>query len=199
VAQLHANEYIRGATLRFLQKIAKEVELLEPLIPTCRACLEHRHGYVRKNAVFAVYAIYREFEHLIPDAPELMATFLAAESDPTCKRNAFVFLAHASMERAVEYVLSVYDAIPSLDEALQMSIIEVIRADCKSDSAHRVSAPFPTREFANRMRQGTLYPGYVRAAERPVLRGQIRGRDDPHHAHAESCRRQGCVHSDLEF
>ncbi|KAJ7915496.1 coatomer protein [Mycena leptocephala] len=116
----HPNEYIRGATLRFLEKIAKDAELLEPLIPTCRSCLEHRHGYVRKNAVFA-----------------LMSTFLAAESDSTCKRNAFVFLAHCSMPKAVEYILSIYDSIPALDEALQMSIIEVIRLDCKNDSAHR--------------------------------------------------------------
>lgn len=34
----HPNEYIRGATLRFLQKIS-EPELLEPLVPTARACL----------------------------------------------------------------------------------------------------------------------------------------------------------------
>ncbi|KII93074.1 hypothetical protein PLICRDRAFT_35248 [Plicaturopsis crispa FD-325 SS-3] len=133
----HPNEYIRGATLRFLQKIAKDAELLEPLIPTCRSCLEHRHSYVRKNAVFAVYSIYREFEHLIPDAPELMQTFLAAESDATCKRNAFVFLAHCSIPKAVEWILSVYDQIAGLDELLQMSIIETIRLDCKNDSAHR--------------------------------------------------------------
>ncbi|KAJ7578395.1 coatomer protein [Mycena floridula] len=133
----HPNEYIRGATLRFLQKIAKDAELLEPLIPTCRSCLEHRHSYVRKNAVFAVYSIYKEFEHLIPDAPELMLTFLIAETDSTCKRNAFVFLAHCSMQKAVEYIFSVYDTIPGMDETLQMSIIEVIRTDCKSDSAHR--------------------------------------------------------------
>ncbi|KAF8971859.1 coatomer protein [Flammula alnicola] len=133
----HPNEYIRGASLRFLQKIAKDQELLEPLIPTCRSCLEHRHSYVRKNAVFALYSIYREFEHLIPDAAELMSTFLAAESDSSCKRNAFVFLAHCSMPKAVEYILNIYDSIGTLDEALQMSIIEVIRLDCKSDSAHR--------------------------------------------------------------
>lgn len=136
--QQHPNEYIRGATLRFLQKISKDMELLEPLIPTCRSCLEHRHSYVRKNAVFAIYSIYREFVHLIPDAPELMHTFLIAETDSTCKRNAFIFLTHCSMQKAVEYVLSIYDSIPSLDEALQMSIVEVIRSDCKSDSAHRV-------------------------------------------------------------
>jgi coatomer subunit beta len=124
--------------LRFLQKIAKDAELLEPLIPTCRSCLEHRHSYVRKNAVFALYSIYREFENLIPDAPELLYTFLVAESDSACKRNAFVFLAHCSMPKAVEYILSIYDSIGSLDEALQMSVIEVIRLDCKNDSTHRV-------------------------------------------------------------
>ncbi|EIN14354.1 coatomer beta subunit [Punctularia strigosozonata HHB-11173 SS5] len=133
----HPNEYIRGATLRFLTKLSKDVELLEPLIPVCRSCLEHRHSYVRKNAVFAIYTIYRQFEHLIPDAPELMQTFLAAESDATCKRNAFVFLANCAMPKAVEYVLQVYDQISNMDELLQMSIIEVIRQDCKTDSTHR--------------------------------------------------------------
>lgn len=39
---------------------------------------EHRHSYVRKNAVFAIYSIYKDFEHLIPDGPEVMQTFLAA-------------------------------------------------------------------------------------------------------------------------
>ncbi|KAL0563246.1 coatomer subunit beta, partial [Marasmius crinis-equi] len=133
----HPNEYIRGATLRFLQKIAKDAELLEPLIPTCRSCLEHRHSYVRKNAVFAVYSIYREFENLIPDAPELMMTFLAAETDSTCKRNAFVFLANCALGKAVEWIASVSESIPAMDEQLQLSIVEVIRLDCKNDSSNR--------------------------------------------------------------
>jgi coatomer subunit beta len=122
-----------------LQKIAKDQELLEPLIPIVRSCMEHRHAYVRKNAVFAVYTIYRQYEHLIPDAPELIHTFLAAESDSTCKRNAFVFLANCATPKAVEYVLQVYDQIPSLDESLQMAIIDVIRLDCKTDTTNRVS------------------------------------------------------------
>ncbi|KAG1837844.1 armadillo-type protein [Suillus subalutaceus] len=113
----HPNEYIRGATLRFLQKISKDAELLEPLIPTCRSCLEHRHSYVRKNAVFA--------------------TFIAAESDATCNHNAFVFLAHCAMPKAVEWLSSVYDQLTNPDELLQMSIIEVIRLDCKNDTTHR--------------------------------------------------------------
>ena len=39
---------------------------------------EHRHSFVRKNAVFAVYSIYQDHESMIPDAPELLDTFLAA-------------------------------------------------------------------------------------------------------------------------
>ncbi|KAG8905311.1 coatomer subunit beta, partial [Tulasnella sp. 417] len=115
----------------------KEPELIEPLIPICRSCLEHRHSYVRKNAVFTIYSIYKEFESLIPDAPELIQTFLAAESDMTCKRNAFVFLANCSMPRAVEYLLSVYEQIPSLDELMQLAFIELIRKDCLGETPNR--------------------------------------------------------------
>lgn len=45
---------------RFLCKL-KEPELIEPLMPAIRACLEHRHSYVRRNAVLAIYTIYRKF------------------------------------------------------------------------------------------------------------------------------------------
>lgn len=44
------------------------------------------------------------------------------------------------MPKAVEYILQVFDQIPSMDELLQMSIIEVIRLDCKTDTSHRVRA-----------------------------------------------------------
>ena len=39
----HANEYVRGATLRFLCRV-REPELLEPLVPSVRACLVSRAG-----------------------------------------------------------------------------------------------------------------------------------------------------------
>ncbi|KAG1772248.1 armadillo-type protein [Suillus placidus] len=115
----HPNEYIRGATLRFLQKISKDTELLEPLIPTRCSCLEHRHPYVRKNAVSAVYTIYRELL-----------------SPQNLMRCAFVFLAHCAMPKAVERLISVYDQLTSLNELLQMSILEV-RLDCKNSTAHQ--------------------------------------------------------------
>ncbi|KIJ10292.1 hypothetical protein PAXINDRAFT_164290 [Paxillus involutus ATCC 200175] len=117
--------------------ISKDVELLELLIPTLHADLEHRHFYVRKAAVFALYTVCRENESLVPDAAELMQIFLAAESDATCKRNAFVFLANVAMNKAVEWLRSVWDGIGSMDEGLQMAVIEVARIDCMGDTTHK--------------------------------------------------------------
>merc|ERR1719238_718881 len=81
----HPNEFIRGCTLRFLCKL-KEGEILEPLIPMVKQNLEHRHAFVRRNAILAVFAIYRSFEHLLPDAPELVEKLLLSEADPAAKR-----------------------------------------------------------------------------------------------------------------
>uniref|UniRef100_A0A2K5CKH9 Coatomer subunit beta n=1 Tax=Aotus nancymaae TaxID=37293 RepID=A0A2K5CKH9_AOTNA len=122
----HPNEFIRGSTLRFLCKL-KEAELLEPLMPAIRACLEHRHSYVRRNAVLAIYTIYRNFEHLIPDAPELIHDFLVNEKDASCKRNAFMMLIHAdqvnnfvysSCERA-RFIRCIYNLLQSSSPAVK--------------------------------------------------------------------------------
>ncbi|CCU97609.1 unnamed protein product [Malassezia sympodialis ATCC 42132] len=131
----HPNEYIRGSTLRFLQKI-KEQEILEPLIPTVRQCLEHRHSYVRKNAVMAIWTIYQRHEQLIVDAPELMEEFLANESDATCKRNALLMLVYCAPERAVEYLSSVMSQVPVMDELMQLAVIELIRQESRNESAN---------------------------------------------------------------
>uniref|UniRef100_A0A8D2L6K7 Coatomer subunit beta n=1 Tax=Varanus komodoensis TaxID=61221 RepID=A0A8D2L6K7_VARKO len=120
----HPNEFIRGSTLRFLCKL-KEPELLEPLMPAIRACLEHRHSYVRRNAVLAIYTIYRNFEHLIPDAPELIHDFLVNEKDASCKRNAFMMLIHADQvchanpsERA-RFIRCIYNLLQSSSPAVK--------------------------------------------------------------------------------
>lgn len=133
----HPNEYIRGNTLRFLCKL-KEPELLEPLLSSLRGCLEHRHAYVRKNAVLAVQSVYHTAEHLIPDAPELIQTFLGAESDTTCKRNGFAALSSVSPEKALEYLNSVFDEIVSADELTQLVLLEFIRKDATQNSANKV-------------------------------------------------------------
>lgn len=133
----HPNEYIRGNTLRFLCKL-REPELLEPLLSSTRACLEHRHAYVRKNAVFAVSSIYSHSESLIPDAPELIQKFLEAESDHTCKRNAFAALSLMSHDKALEYLSGVFDGVPNADELLQLVELEFIRKDAVQNQQNKV-------------------------------------------------------------
>merc|ERR1719335_1678243 len=67
----HPNEYLRGVTLRFLCRI-KELEILEPLIPSILSNLEDR---------------------LLPDASEMMLeNFLASEQDVSARRNALLML-----------------------------------------------------------------------------------------------------------
>ena len=78
--------------LRFLCKL-REPELLDPLIPAIKECLDHRHSFVRKNAALCVFYIHKSFgDRLLPDGPELIETFINAETDPAARRNAFLFL-----------------------------------------------------------------------------------------------------------
>ncbi|XP_072016786.1 coatomer subunit beta-like isoform X2 [Amphiura filiformis] len=132
----HPNEFIRGSTLRFLCKL-KEPELLEPLMPAIRACLEHRHSYVRRNAVMAIFTIFKNFDQLIPDAPELIHTFLEGEQDASCKRNAFMMLIHVDQERALEYLSTCIDQINTFGDILQLVIVELVYKVCHVNPSER--------------------------------------------------------------
>ena len=128
----HPNEFVRGSALRFLSKM-REKDILEPLVASLRANLEHRHSYVRRNSVLAIYNTYKCFEDLMPDAPELIGEFIDAESDVSAKRNAFVMLCNCDQERAVAYQLSVIDAISSMGDIIQLVMLELIRKVCRQD------------------------------------------------------------------
>lgn len=132
----HANEYIRGNTLRFICKL-REPELIEHLLAPTRACLEHRHSYVRKNAVFAIASIYQLSESLVPDGPELIQNFLESESDNTCKRNAFAALLSISHEKALEFLSGVFEGIPNASELLQLVELEFIRKDAVQNQQNK--------------------------------------------------------------
>ena len=85
----HPNEFLRGVTLRFLCRITEQ-DLLEPLIPSIIACLEHRHSFVRRNAVMAIDRIYQlpGGDIMLQDAPETIERFLSGgESDLSTRRN----------------------------------------------------------------------------------------------------------------
>ncbi|KER23243.1 hypothetical protein T265_08815 [Opisthorchis viverrini] len=133
----HPNEFIRGSTLRFLCKL-KEPELLEPLMPAIQQCLEHRHAYVRRNAVLAIFTIYKNFEHLIPDAPEKMLRFLEQEQDASCKRNAFMMLLHVSQASALDYLVERLDQIQNFGDIMQLIVVELIYKVCLAKPAERL-------------------------------------------------------------
>lgn len=123
---LHPNEYIRGCTLRFVCKL-KFAELLEPLVPTIKKNLEHRHPYVRRNAALAVYSVFSKLPILMPDAPELMQAFIASEEDASCKRNAFIMLFHCAQELAIDYLNSILDKVDTMADTIQFVVIDAIR------------------------------------------------------------------------
>lgn len=125
-------------------------------MPSIRTCLEHRHSYVRRNAVLAIYTIYRNFDFLIPDGPELIAGFLEREQDMSCKRNAFMMLIHADQEKALSYLTSCIDQVcnhwiyikewtscithfqvNSFGDILQLVIVELIYKVCHANPSER--------------------------------------------------------------
>lgn len=129
---VHPNEYTRGCALRFVCKI-HDAEILEPLIPSIRQNLEHRHSFVRRNAVLSVHTIFQKFEFLIPDAPELVEQFLAEEGDLAAKRNAFFMLCNSDQPRAVVYLNSNIALIGSWGETMQLSALELVRRVCRAN------------------------------------------------------------------
>eukprot|EP00210_Caulerpa_lentillifera_P003069 g2931.t1 len=129
----HPNEYLRGSTLKFLCRIKNE-EILEPLVSSVLTNLDHRHSYVRKNAVLAIDAMYQlpKGEMLLPDAPELMENFLRNEQDLSSRRNAFAMLATHAEDRAVRYLLENVEQVHNYGDLLQMAVLELIVKVCKS-------------------------------------------------------------------
>ncbi|ONK79705.1 uncharacterized protein A4U43_C01F9200 [Asparagus officinalis] len=134
----HPNEYIRGVTLRFLCRIS-ESEIVEPLIPSIVSNLEHRHPFIRRNAVLAIMSIYKlpNGEQLLADAPETIEKLLATEQDSSTKRNAFLMLFNCAQDRAVNYLLSNIDRVSEWDELLQMVVLDLIRKVCRSNRGEK--------------------------------------------------------------
>lgn len=166
---------MRGNTLRFLTKL-RDQEILEPLLDPARKCLQHRHAYVRKNAVWAIASIYQHLESLIPDAPDLLLSFLDEESDITCKRNAFAALSIIDHSKALEYLNAVFDGIPNVDELLQLVFLEFIRKDAATNAQNKArylrlifdlleaSAPTVVFEAASALCALTKNPVAIKAA-----------------------------------
>lgn len=129
----HPNEYVRGSMLRFLCKV-KDEEILGPLIPSIKACLQHRHQYVRKNAAMAVFHAHRlHGETLIPDGPELVEAFINAETDVGARRNAFLMLYHESEELAIQFLARNLDDVAKFGDGFALLVLDLTRKACRRD------------------------------------------------------------------
>lgn len=88
--------------------------------------------------MLAISSIHAHSEALIPDAPDLIETFLENENDHTCKRNAFIALQTISHDRALIYLSKVFDGIPNANELLQLAELEFIRKDAVQNQQNKV-------------------------------------------------------------
>jgi coatomer subunit beta len=133
----HPNEYVRGSMLRFLCKV-KDEEILGPLIPSIKACLEHRHPYVRKNAALAIFHAHHLFgDNLIPDAPEIMASFLEQESDTAARRNAFLMLFNENQDLAIQFLAANMDDVGKYGDGFALLVLELTRKVCRGDPTQK--------------------------------------------------------------
>ncbi|KAK8591209.1 hypothetical protein V6N13_031264 [Hibiscus sabdariffa] len=135
---IHPNEYIRGVTLRFLCRL-NETEIMEPLIPSVLQNLEHRHPFIRRNAILAVMSIYKlpQGDQLLVDAPEMIEKALSTEQDSSAKRNAFLMLFTCAQDRAINYLLTHVDRVSEWGELLQMVVLELIRKVCRTNRGEK--------------------------------------------------------------
>jgi len=134
---MHANEYIRGSTLRLLCKM-KYYRILEPLKEAVLRNLSHRHSYVRRNAVMCVFSIVKSFGlDVMPEAPEDIEQLLLVEGDLSTKRNAFLMLLNCDQERAVKYILSMQDQVSTMGDIFQLSVLELVRKVCRASPVNK--------------------------------------------------------------
>ncbi|CAD7972060.1 unnamed protein product [Amoebophrya sp. A120] len=131
---LHSNEYVRGSTLRLMCKM-RYYKILEPLIEAILKNLTHKHAYVRRNAVMCVFAIIKTFGiEVIPTALEDVEQLLMVEGDLSTKRNAFLMLVNCDMDRAVQFLVSTQDSVPTSGDLFQLAVLELIRKACRGSA-----------------------------------------------------------------
>jgi len=133
----HPNEYVRGSMLRFLCKV-KDEEILGPLVPSIKACLEHRHPYVRKNAALAVFHAHRlHGENLLPDGPSIMEDFINNETDVSARRNAFLMMFNEAEDLAIQYLARNIESVSTYGDGFALLVLELTRRVCRRDPTQK--------------------------------------------------------------
>ncbi len=137
---LHANEFIRGKTMRLVAKLMYR-PILEPLLQAVIENVTHRHCYVRRNAVACLMSVFLAFGgEMLGDLPAKLEVMLQNETDLSTKRNAFLLLFHCAQDRALDYLsnaLKNEDPLAEIGDLLQLLIIELVRKACLADSSEK--------------------------------------------------------------
>ena len=104
---LSPNEFIRGRTLRLVSKITLK-SILENLMEAVSQNLNHRHFYVRRNAIMCIYNVYQSTGmELVEDFVEEIEKMCSSESDLSTKRNAFILLFNLDQTKALNFLKSI--------------------------------------------------------------------------------------------
>ncbi len=125
-----------------LSPVHLQPELLEPLIPTIKTCLENRgpgrNFYVRKYAAQACLYIHKRFgDALLPDGPEIIAKFIGAETDDNARRSAFLFLFSEAEDAAIDFLNERIDNVKSYGNGFQLLVLELCRNVCRRDPTQK--------------------------------------------------------------
>ena len=107
----HPNEYIRGATLRFLCSV-QERDLLEPLVPCIVDCSRHQHPYVSRAAVHTLACIFRKHSSLVSGIEPVLENLLT-DHDGSVQCRAFQLLSEMNPNWLTNLLQSVASGTPS--------------------------------------------------------------------------------------
>lgn len=73
--------------------------------------------------------------HINQSVSQAMNQFQNQQGDLSTKRNAFLMLLNCDMERAVQFLLTTQDSVPTSGDLFQLAVLELIRKACRANSA----------------------------------------------------------------
>ncbi len=107
-------------------------------MPSIKACLEHRHAYVRKNAAMVLYHVHKYFgQNLTPDGAEIMQQFINGETELGSRRNAFLMLLNEAEVNAIEYLRVHAHGLDRFGDGFALLVLELTRKVCRRDPSNK--------------------------------------------------------------
>jgi coatomer subunit beta len=132
----HANEYVRGRTLRLISKLPYN-EILENLKSPIFDNLTHKHLYVRKNALVCLSSIISNFgvDVLPNNIVERLREMIERDGDTSVRRNAYIALAKIDHEVSFQVTKDILQAndLNELSDLFTITIVENLKNLSRQD------------------------------------------------------------------